>query len=134
MANEPKRPKIIKEQSSIFDMPTGAMRSSPEVIVLELMRTLFFDKPNSTKSQFLNPDLEGFSEKEILAIKLPDNANIKKLRNILNKIISDKRLKNNLNDLSKTAVFFTDNAEVINDNYKLKNNEIISIIPPIGGG
>jgi hypothetical protein len=46
------------------------------------------------------------SEKEILAIKLPDNANIKKLRNILNKIISDKRLKNNLNDLSKTAVFF----------------------------
>ena len=74
------------------------------------------------------------SEKEILAIKLPDNANIKKLRNILNKIISDKRLKNNLNDLSKTAVFFTDNAEVINDNYKLKNNEIISIIPPIGGG
>jgi hypothetical protein len=69
VANEPKRPKIIKEKSSIFDMPTGAERSSPEVIVLELMRTLFFDKSKSAKSQFLDPDLEGFSEEEILAIK-----------------------------------------------------------------
>jgi hypothetical protein len=69
VANEPKRPKIIKEQSSIFDMPTGAERSSPEVVVLELMRTLFFDRPNLPKSQFLDPDLEGFSEEEVLAIK-----------------------------------------------------------------
>ena len=27
-----------------------------------------------------------------------------------------------------------ENDEVVNDNYKLKNKELISIIPPIGGG
>jgi len=36
--------------------------------------------------------------------------------------------------LSKTAAFFSENDEIVNDNYKLKNKELISIIPPIGGG
>ena len=74
------------------------------------------------------------SDKEILHIKLPNNSNIKKLRNTLNKIISEQYLKNNLQNLSKTAAFFSEADEVINDNYKLKDKELISIIPPIGGG
>ena len=74
------------------------------------------------------------SDKEILHIKLPNNSNIKKLRNTLNKIISEKYFKNNLQNLSKTAAFFSEADEVINDNYKLKDKELISIIPPIGGG
>ncbi len=74
------------------------------------------------------------SDKEILLIKLPNNSNIKKLRNTLNKIISEQYLKNNLQNLSKTAAFFSEADEVINDNYKLKDKELISIIPPIGGG
>jgi len=36
--------------------------------------------------------------------------------------------------LPKSAAFFSENDEVINDNYQLKNKELISIIPPIGGG
>ena len=74
------------------------------------------------------------SDKEILNIKLPNNSNIEKLRSALSKIISEKYLKNNLQSLSKTSAFFSEADEVINDNYKLKDKELISIIPPIGGG
>ena len=74
------------------------------------------------------------SDKEILNIELPNNSNIEKLRSALNKIISEKYLKNNLENLPKTAAFFSEEDEIVNDNYKLKNKELISIIPPIGGG
>ncbi len=74
------------------------------------------------------------SDKDTLNIQLPDNSNIEKLRDILNKIISTKHSKSNLKDLSKTAAFFSEKNEVVNDNYKLKDKEFISIIPPIGGG
>ena len=74
------------------------------------------------------------SDKEILNIELPNNSNIEKLRIALSKIISKKYLKNNLQNLSKTAAFFSEADEVVSDNYKLKNKELISIIPPIGGG
>jgi len=74
------------------------------------------------------------SDKEILSIELPNNSNIEKLRIALSKIISKKYLKNNLKNLSKTAAFFSEADEVVNDNYKLKDKEFISIIPPIGGG
>ena len=74
------------------------------------------------------------SDKDILNIELPNNSNIEKLRIALSKIISKKYLKNNLQNLSKTAAFFSEADEVVNDNYKLKNKELISINPPIGGG
>ena len=74
------------------------------------------------------------SDKDTLNIQLPNNSNIKKLRDILTKIISEKHLKSNLENLPKTAAFFSEKDEVINDSYKLRNKEFISIIPPIGGG
>ena len=74
------------------------------------------------------------SDKEILNIELPNNSNIEKLRSILSKIILKKLLKNNLKNLPKTAAFFSETDEIISDNYKLKDKELISIIPPIGGG
>ena len=74
------------------------------------------------------------SEKETLNIQLPNNSNIKKLRDILTKIISEKYSKSNLENLPKSAAFFSEKDEVISDNYKLRNKEFISIIPPIGGG
>ena len=73
------------------------------------------------------------NDKEILNIELPNNSNIKTLRGALNKIISEKYLKNKLQNLSKTSAFFSEADEVVNDNYKLKDKELISIIPPIGG-
>ena len=74
------------------------------------------------------------SDKDTLNIQLPNNSNIEKVRDILTKIISDKYSKSNLGNLSKTAAFFSEKDEVVNDNYKLKDKEFISIIPPIGGG
>ena len=74
------------------------------------------------------------SDKDTLNIQLPNNSNIKKLRDILTKIISKKYSKNNLENLPKTAAFFSEKNEVIGDSYKLRNKEFISIIPPIGGG
>ena len=74
------------------------------------------------------------SDKDTLNIQLPKNSNVEKLRNILTEIISEKHSKNNLKNLPKTAAFFSEKDEVVNDNYKLKDKEFISIIPPIGGG
>ena len=74
------------------------------------------------------------SDKNTLNVQLPNNSNIRKLRDILTEIISEKYSKNNLENLTKTAAFFSEKDEVINDSYKLRNKEFISIIPPIGGG
>ena len=74
------------------------------------------------------------SDKDTLNIQLPNNSNIEKVRDVLSKIISEKYLKSNLENLPKTAAFFSEKDEVINDSYKLRNKEFISIIPPIGGG
>ena len=74
------------------------------------------------------------SDKDTLNIQLPNNSNIEKVRDILTKIISEKHLKSNLENLPKAAAFFSEKDEVVNDNYKLKDKELISIIPPIGGG
>ena len=74
------------------------------------------------------------SDKDTLNIQLPNNSNIEKVRDALSKIISEKHSKSNLESLPKTAAFFSEKDEVVNDNYKLKDKEFISIIPPIGGG
>ena len=74
------------------------------------------------------------SDKDTLNIQLPENSNIEKLRNILTKIISEKYSKSNLENLPKTAAFFSEKDEVVDDSYKLRNQEFISIIPPSGGG
>ena len=74
------------------------------------------------------------SDQDTLNVQLPNNSNIQNLRDILAKIISEKYSKSNLKDLPKTAAFFSEKNEVVNDNYKLKDKEFISIIPPIGGG
>jgi molybdopterin converting factor small subunit len=74
------------------------------------------------------------SDKDAIKIELPNNSNIEKLRDVLFKIISEKHSKSNLRDLPKTAAFFSEKNEVVNDSYTLKDKESISIIPPIGGG
>ena len=73
------------------------------------------------------------SNSDILKVQLPKNSTIGDLRNALSKIILEKKL-NNIENLSETSAFFGETNEVVNDSYKLKDKEIISIIPPIGGG
>ena len=74
------------------------------------------------------------SENETLLIELPENSNIGQLRNSLKKLINEKHSKNDLSNLPNSAAFFSEKNEIINDSYQLKNKELISIIPPIGGG
>jgi len=74
------------------------------------------------------------NDQDILNVQLPNNSNIQNLRDILTKIISEKYSKSNLNNLPRTAAFFSEKDEVVSDSYKLKDKEFISIIPPIGGG
>jgi len=74
------------------------------------------------------------SDKDTLNIQLPNNSNIEKVRDILSKIISEKHSKSNLENLPKTAAFFSEKNEGGKGGYKLKDKEFISIIPPIGGG
>ena len=74
------------------------------------------------------------SDQDTLNIQLPNNSSIEKVRDILTKIILEKNLKDNLESLPKTAAFFSEKDEVVNDSYKLKDKESISIVPPIGGG
>ena len=78
--------------------------------------------------------------RKVVAVKLTKSDRLKvkkKIDKILKEkkeIIPKKYLKKNLKNLSKTAAFFSEADEIINDNYKLKDKELISIIPPIGGG
>ena len=74
------------------------------------------------------------SENDTLHVELPENSNIGQLRNSLKKIINEKHSNNNLGNLPNSAAFFSEKNEIVNDKYKLKNKELISIIPPIGGG
>ena len=74
------------------------------------------------------------SEKDTINVQLPNNSNVKNLRDILAKIISEKYSKSNLENLPKAAAFFSEKDEVVDDSYMLRNKEFISIIPPIGGG
>ena len=77
---------------------------------------------------------ELLSGKGVLSINLPKNSKIKNLRSFLMNLIVKKKLKNNLGSLPKAAAFSNTKDEIVNDNYKLKDKEFISIIPPIGGG
>jgi|TARA_B100001250_G_C19575902_1_gene689740 molybdopterin converting factor small subunit len=74
------------------------------------------------------------SENDTLLIEVSDNSNIKELRQKLEKLITEKYSKNKLDNLANTAAFFCKDDEIVDDNYKLKDKELISIIPPIGGG
>ena len=77
---------------------------------------------------------ELLSAKGVLSINLPKNSKIKNLRSSLMNLIVKKKLKNNLKSLPETAAFSNMKDEIVSDNYRLKNKELLSIIPPIAGG
>jgi hypothetical protein len=68
--HEPEVHKIIKA-SSIFWLPTLAMRSQPEVILMEFMRFFTYGKPDKKKkypAQLLDPDSGNYTDKEKIVI------------------------------------------------------------------
>ncbi|MBO6481947.1 MAG: hypothetical protein HVK35_04520 [Pelagibacteraceae bacterium] len=77
---------------------------------------------------------ELLSTKGVLSFNLPKNSKIKNLRSSLMNLIVKKKLKNNLGSLPEAAAFSNMKDEIVSDNYRLKNKELLSIIPPIAGG
>lgn len=74
------------------------------------------------------------SETDNLSVILSNHSSVKDLRAYIKKLVRQKNLTNDLKYLSSSVVFSTSKNKIINDNYKFKNNETISVIPPIGGG
>jgi uncharacterized ubiquitin-like protein YukD len=75
-----------------------------------------------------------FSDQNLLELDIENDSTIKDVRNkILNYLdINFKGNENFIKIVNSSA--FCSNDNIISDNYKITNNEIIGIIPPIGGG
>ena len=76
-----------------------------------------------------------FSDNDHLEIEVQDKASMDDLRNEIIKYI-DKNFSGNENFIKvvKSSAFCSENNEIISDNYKIKKDQKIGIIPPIGGG
>ena len=76
-----------------------------------------------------------FSDQNILELSLNNDSTIKDAR-----VEIIKYLKKNFDGnkdfvrIVNTSAFSSENNNIVSDNYKIKNNEKIAIIPPIGGG
>ena len=76
-----------------------------------------------------------FSSHNSLDLNLDNNSTIKDIRNELINYL-DKKFSGNVSykKIVNSSVFCSENNNIVSDNYKIKNNEKIAIIPPIGGG
>ena len=76
-----------------------------------------------------------FSDKDHLDLEIQDKASVGDLKNEIIKYL-DKNFSGNENFIKvvKSSAFCSENNEIISDNYKIKKDQKIGIIPPIGGG
>ena len=76
-----------------------------------------------------------FSSHNSLDLNLNNNSTIKDIRNELINYLDEKFNGNeSYKKILNTSAFCSENNNIVSDNYKIKNNEKIAIIPPIGGG
>ena len=76
-----------------------------------------------------------FSRHNSLDLNLNNNSTIKDIRNKLIDYLDEKFSGNeNYKKIVNSSAFCSADNNIISDNYKIKNNEKIAIIPPIGGG
>ena len=76
-----------------------------------------------------------FSKESFIIFNLKEKSTIKELRVAIIKFIEAKFKDNEgYKKIVNSSAFCSDKDEIISDNYKISNNEIIGIIPPIGGG
>ena len=76
-----------------------------------------------------------FSDQNFLEFDIEKNSTIKDIRNELINYL-DKKFSGNesYKKIVNSSAFCSENNNIVSDNYKIKNNEKIAIIPPIGGG
>ena len=76
-----------------------------------------------------------FSKNNYIEFKVSNNSKIKDIRVEIIKYL-DQNFNGNENykKIVNSSAFCSEDNNIISDNYKIKNNEKIGIIPPIGGG
>ena len=76
-----------------------------------------------------------FSSHNSLDLNLNNNSTIKDIRNELINYLDEKFNGNEgYKKIVNSSAFCSENNNIVSDKYKIKNNEKIAIIPPIGGG
>ena len=76
-----------------------------------------------------------FSEKNFLELDLEQKSTIKEIRKRIIQYLDEKFNGNEkYKKIVISSAFCSENNNIVSDNYKITNNEKISIIPPIGGG
>ena len=76
-----------------------------------------------------------FSDQNILELTLNNDSTIKDTRIEIIKYLEENFDGNkDFIKIVNTSAFSSENNNIVSDNYKIKNNEKIAIIPPIGGG
>ena len=75
------------------------------------------------------------SKNNFLELEVKKNSSIKDIKiEILEFIEKNFKGNQNLKKLVQSSAFCSEEDEIISENYKINNNQVIGIIPPIGGG
>ena len=76
-----------------------------------------------------------FSENNLIEFEIKNNATVKDIRDeMINYLEINFDGNKNFKKIVETSAFCSENNNIISDNYKIKKDEKIAIIPPIGGG
>ena len=75
------------------------------------------------------------SKNNFLELEVKKNSSIKDIKiEILKLIEKNFNGHQNLKKLVQSSAFCSEEDEIISENYKINDNQVIGIIPPIGGG
>ena len=75
------------------------------------------------------------SKNNFLELEVKKNSSIKDIKiQILKFIEKNFKGNQNLKKLVQSSAFCSEEDEIISENYKINDNQVIGIIPPIGGG
>ena len=76
-----------------------------------------------------------FSKNNLIEFEINNNSTIKDIRVKMIKYLDHNFNGNeNFKKIVNSSAFCSENNNIVSDNYKIKKNEKIAIIPPIGGG
>ena len=76
-----------------------------------------------------------FSKNNLIEFEIKNNGTIKDIRDeMINYLEINFDGNKNFKKIVETSAFCSENNNIISDNYKIKKDEKIAIIPPIGGG
>jgi|TARA_B110000116_G_scaffold248838_1_gene242123 sulfur-carrier protein len=76
-----------------------------------------------------------FSNQNSLNFDMDTNSTIEDIRKEIISYLDEKFNGNeNYKKIVNSSAFCSEDNNIVNDNYKITNNEKIAIIPPIGGG